>query len=79
MLNRFNVGELARVCKIQNHMASEHLRLMQRSGLLSSQRDGRKIYYTVTNPGVIELMRCVAGYGTKPDQIFKPGAFSAHD
>lgn len=69
LVNRFNVGELASACKIQNHMASEHLRLMQRSGLLSSQREGRKIYYTVTNTGVINLMNCVSGYGTQTSTI----------
>ena len=79
MLNRFNVGELAKECNIQNHMASEHLRLMQRSGLLSSQREGRKIYYTVSNPGVIDLMQCVAGYGNRTDQLYNPRAISGQD
>ena len=79
MLNRYNVGELAKVCKIQNHMASEHLRLMQRSGLLSSQREGRKIYYTVTNSGVIELLRCIAGYGIKTETTFERGTIPGQD
>ncbi|MGB1070137.1 MAG: ArsR/SmtB family transcription factor [Planctomycetota bacterium] len=79
MLNRYNVGELAKVCKIQNHMASEHLRLMQRSGLLSSQREGRKIYYTVTNSGVIELLRCIAGYGIKAETTFEHGTIPGQD
>ncbi|MGB1396749.1 MAG: ArsR/SmtB family transcription factor [Planctomycetota bacterium] len=79
ILNRYNVGELAKVCKIQNHMASEHLRLMQRSGLLSSQREGRKIYYTVTNSGVIELLRCIAGYGIKAETNFEHGTIPGQD
>jgi DNA-binding transcriptional ArsR family regulator len=79
MLNRYNVGELAKACQIQNHMASEHLRLMQRSGLLSSQREGRKIYYTVTNSGVIELLRCIAGYGVQASGAFEPRAISGQD
>ena len=79
MLNRYNVGELAKVCKIQNHMASEHLRLMQRSGLLSSQREGRKIYYTVTSAGVIELLRCIAGDGIKAETTFERGTIPGQD
>ena len=33
---RYKVGELAEACGIPSHMASEHLRLMQRCGLLRS-------------------------------------------
>ncbi len=40
---RFNVGELADACHIPSHMASEHLRLMQRCGLLRSAR--RSLYF----------------------------------
>jgi DNA-binding transcriptional ArsR family regulator len=40
-------------------MASEHLRLMQRSGLLISQRAGRKIYYSIAKPTLIQLMQCI--------------------
>src|SRR5262245_62660605 len=39
---RYTVGELAGACGIPSHMASEHLRLMQRCGLLRSEKDGRK-------------------------------------
>ena len=42
--DRFTVGQLAEACKIKSHMASEHLRLMQRCGLLSSQRDGARLF-----------------------------------
>ncbi|MGE4619808.1 MAG: metalloregulator ArsR/SmtB family transcription factor [Planctomycetota bacterium] len=59
MRGRYSVGELASSCKVQNHMASEHLRLMQRAGLLKSQRDGRKIYYSVSQKGLFGLMERV--------------------
>ena len=42
---RYTVGELAKACAIPSHMASEHLRLMQRCGLLGSSKEGRKAYY----------------------------------
>ncbi|MBT5738186.1 MAG: winged helix-turn-helix transcriptional regulator [Planctomycetes bacterium] len=56
---QYSVGELARHCSVQNHMASEHLRLMQRTGLLISQREGRKIYYSIAMPTLIQLMQCI--------------------
>ncbi|QDT36973.1 ArsR/SmtB family transcription factor [Stratiformator vulcanicus] len=58
---RYTVGELAAACEIPSHMASEHLRLMQRSGLLKSERDGRKTYYEVAEPHLADLMACIEG------------------
>ena len=57
--DQYSVGELAEHCSVQNHMASEHLRLMQRSGLLLSQREGRKIYYSIAMPTLVQLMQCI--------------------
>ncbi len=35
--------------------ASQHLRLMQRAGLLASRRDGKRVLYRVSDASVIEL------------------------
>lgn len=56
---RYTVGELAEACEIPSHMASEHLRLMQRCGFLSSQKEGRKAYYAVAEPHLENIMQCV--------------------
>jgi DNA-binding transcriptional ArsR family regulator len=56
---RYTVGELAEACGIPSHMASEHLRLMQRCGLLKSEKDGRKAYYRITEPHLANIMACV--------------------
>ena len=47
---RYTVGELAEACDIPSHMASEHLRLMQRCGFLTSEKEGRQAYYELRNP-----------------------------
>lgn len=57
--SRYTVGELAEVCEIPSHMASEHLRLMQRCGLLTNQREGRKIYYQVGDLHLKDMMKCI--------------------
>lgn len=63
---RYTVGELAEACEIPSHMASEHLRLMQRCGLLSSEREGRRAFYQVAEPHLKDVMRCVEGrFGAK--------------
>lgn len=56
---RFTVGELAEACEIPSHMASEHLRLMQRSGFLAAEKDGRCVYYTVAEPHLENILACV--------------------
>ena len=55
----YTVGELAEACEIPSHMASEHLRLMQRCGLLDSERDGRRTYSRVAEPHLADIMACV--------------------
>ena len=57
--DRYTVGELAEACEIPSHMTSEHLRLMQRCGLLSVEKDGRKAYYQIAEPHLANIMACV--------------------
>ncbi|HMF18352.1 MAG TPA: metalloregulator ArsR/SmtB family transcription factor [Gemmataceae bacterium] len=56
---RYTVGELAAACVIPSHMASEHLRLMQRCGLLGVEKDGRKAYYRIAETHLANIMACV--------------------
>jgi hypothetical protein len=44
---------------IPDNVASEHLRLMQRCGFFTSQRQGRKVYYQVAEPHLQDLMSCI--------------------
>ena len=56
---KYTVGELAHACDIPSHMASEHLRLMQRCGFLAAEKEGRFVYYTVAEPHLAKIMACV--------------------
>ena len=56
---RYAVGDLAEACEIPSHMASEHLRLMQRSGFLKSEKEGKFVYYSVAEPHLANIMSCV--------------------
>lgn len=63
---RYTVGELADSCGIPSHMASEHLRLMQRCGFLTSEKDGRKAYYQIVERHLASIMSCIeARFGGK--------------
>lgn len=57
--DRFRVGELAEACGIAPHVASEHLRLLQRCGFLKPLREGRNIYYQVIDTHVESLLACL--------------------
>lgn len=58
---RYTVGELAEDSGIPDNVASENLRLMRRCGFLSSEREGRRVYYRVAEPHLKQLMACVEG------------------
>ncbi|MCB0334765.1 MAG: winged helix-turn-helix transcriptional regulator [Bdellovibrionales bacterium] len=55
----YTVGELAEACEIPSHMASEHLVLMKDRGLLSNERRGRMIFYSVAEQGLCSIMGCI--------------------
>ena len=56
---RYTVGELAQACDIPSHMASEHLRLMQRCGFLANHKEGRNAYYQIVEPHLENIMGCI--------------------
>lgn len=55
----FPVGDLADACGLPSAMASEHLRLMQRCGFLTSEKDGRKVFYRVAEPHLKSILKCI--------------------
>jgi ArsR family transcriptional regulator, zinc-responsive transcriptional repressor len=57
--DRYTVGELAEACGIPSHMASEHLRLMQRCGFLSNEKQGRRAYYHIAEMHLAGILACV--------------------
>jgi ArsR family transcriptional regulator, zinc-responsive transcriptional repressor len=70
LAGRYTVGELAEACEIPSHMASEHLRLMQRCGLLDMEKEGRCAYYTIAEPHLASIMTCIESRfgGAKPSR-----------
>ena len=56
---RYTVNELADACGLPQPSTSDHLRLMQRCGFLSSQREGRMVYYEIAEPHLQDIMNCI--------------------
>lgn len=66
------VGEIALSLKLQSHVTSEHLGLMQHCGFLERDRKGRNVHYKIAEPHLLELLKCIESkfgskekYGTK--------------
>lgn len=56
---RFTVGELANACGIPSAQASDHLRLLQRTGLLLAGKHHRNKYYIIADPQLRRLMTII--------------------
>lgn len=63
--DQYTVGELAEACGLPSHMASEHLRLMQRCGLLTRRKQGRKVYYEIAQPQLAAKIVACVGAGVE--------------
>ena len=57
--NQYSVNEIAEACELAQPTTSDHLRLMQRCGFLSSIRDGRTVYYSISEPHLKDIMNCI--------------------
>jgi len=51
-----SVEALAETAGLSIANASQHLRLMRQAGLLASRRDGKHIYYRLSEPSVLEML-----------------------
>ncbi len=48
------VGEIAEKMNIRTANLSQHLSIMKTKGILKARRDGVHIYYSITNPKVVQ-------------------------
>lgn len=56
---RYSVNEIAEACELTQPTTSDHLRLMQRCGFLTSQRDGRTVFYEILENHLHDIMGCI--------------------
>ena len=49
--------------------ASQHLRLMQRAGLLASRRDGKYVLYRHSDPSVLQLVAALGAIAGPADSV----------
>ncbi|MFA5521684.1 MAG: metalloregulator ArsR/SmtB family transcription factor [Castellaniella sp.] len=56
---RLNVGELAELTGIQQPTLSQQLGVLRHEGLVSVEREGRYMYYQLSNPDVMRVMQAL--------------------
>ena len=51
------VGELVKVVKLTQPAVSQHLKTLKASNLVSDERRGQEVYYTVDSTYILELLK----------------------
>jgi DNA-binding transcriptional ArsR family regulator len=57
--NQLSVTEIYKNLKIEQAAASHHLNILKNKGVLTSRRDGKKIYYSLKNQVLTEIIDCL--------------------
>jgi DNA-binding transcriptional ArsR family regulator len=59
LAGRMPVHSLAEHLSIPSNAASQHLNMMRAHGLLTSEREGKIVYYQVVDPRATWLLDCI--------------------
>lgn len=54
-----SVTEIYLLLDIEQAAASHHLNIMKNKGILMSKREGKKIYYSLQNEALTDVMNCI--------------------
>jgi len=57
--SRLSVTEIYLRLDIEQASASHHLNIMKNKGILQSRRDGKKIYYSLQNTTLSDIIHCI--------------------
>jgi DNA-binding transcriptional ArsR family regulator len=57
--NQMSVTEIYENLNIEQASASHHLNILKSKGVLSSKRNGKKIFYSLKNQTLTEIIECI--------------------
>jgi DNA-binding transcriptional ArsR family regulator len=66
------VGDIVRVLKVPQSVASQQLTLMKDKQVLKCRRDGTKSFYSIKNLNVISVLHCVNHHCEKKNDVRHP-------
>lgn len=61
---RLTVTEIYVRLRLEQSVASQHLAILRRAGIVKTERDGKFIYYSVNSSRVAHIMQCVEDLNT---------------
>ncbi|WEK36615.1 MAG: metalloregulator ArsR/SmtB family transcription factor [Candidatus Pseudobacter hemicellulosilyticus] len=61
---RLTVTEIYVRLRLEQSVASQHLAILRRAGIVKTERDGKFIYYSVNSARVAHIMQCVEDLNT---------------
>lgn len=53
------VTEIVSVIETSQSVASDHLRLMEARGILKSEKEGRRVFYSLAIPEMVTILNCI--------------------
>src|ERR1700736_6663944 len=56
---KLTVTELYIHLRLEQSVASQHLAILRRAGIVKTERDGKFIYYLLNHPRIVEIGKCV--------------------
>lgn len=56
---KLSVTEIYSALEIEQAAASHHLNILKNKGVLASKRDGKKIFYSLRNRTLTEIIECI--------------------
>jgi len=56
---KLTVTEIYVHLRLEQSVASQHLAILRRAGIVKTQRDGKFIYYIINHDRLGEIMKCV--------------------
>jgi DNA-binding transcriptional ArsR family regulator len=56
---KLTVTEIYVQLRLEQSVASQHLAILRKAGIVSTERDGKFIYYTVNDERIEHIMKCV--------------------
>ena len=57
--DKLTVTEIYVRLRLEQSVASQHLAILRRAGIVKTERDGKFIYYSVNSSRVAHIMKCV--------------------
>ena len=57
--NKLSVTEIYEKLDIEQATASHHLNILKNKGILDSKREGKKIYYSLKNVTLTDIIECI--------------------